>query len=281
MNSARAILSKVDLSGKTALIVGGTAGIGQGIAIQLAKLNANVVIAGRNAKAAEEIINGLPRSSSHSFEKIDFSLLKDTRRFAENFKEKYTNLDYLVITAGVMRTTGRQETEEGIDDKMAVHYYSRARLILDLLPVMKKGSRVLSVMAAAQGSLVTETDFDLKNSYTVYNVSQACPLYNDLLVDKLSTLYPDVVFFHALPGLVKTNLTDGLPWYLRVPSKLLTPFATSIEDCGTYMCSGFLDPERPSGYYLFGSKGERFEKLKVHTDKVRDQVYQHTMDMIK
>ncbi|KAJ3322537.1 Endothelin-converting enzyme 2 [Boothiomyces sp. JEL0866] len=281
MNAAKAILSKIDLTGKTAVIVGGTAGIGQGIALQLAQLNAKVVLAGRNAKAAEDIIKSFPTNNSHAFEKVDFSLLKDTRRFAENIKEKYKNVDYLVITAGIMRMTGRQETEEGIDDKMAVHYYSRARLILDLIPVMKTGSRVLSVMAAAQGSLVTETDFDLKHSYSVFNASQACPLYNDLLADKLSTLYPNIVFFHSLPGMVKTNLIEGLPWYLRIPTKLLTPFATSIEDCGTFMCSGFLAPERSSGYYLLGPKGEVVQKLKVHTDDLRDKVYQHTLDLIK
>ena len=36
-------------------------------------------------------------------------------------------LDILVMTQGIATTQGRTETEEGIDMKLALHYYSRVR----------------------------------------------------------------------------------------------------------------------------------------------------------
>lgn len=44
-----------------------------------------------------------------------------TSRYAQD------KLDILVLTQGIATTQGRTETEEGIDMKMALHYYSRVR----------------------------------------------------------------------------------------------------------------------------------------------------------
>ena len=58
-----AVISLKDLSGKTAIITGGNSGIGLGSAIHLARLNANIIIACRNAQrasAAVEYIKQVP-----------------------------------------------------------------------------------------------------------------------------------------------------------------------------------------------------------------------------
>ena len=48
----KAIVSRADLSGKTAIITGGNAGIGLGSAIHLSRLNARIIIASRNEQKA-------------------------------------------------------------------------------------------------------------------------------------------------------------------------------------------------------------------------------------
>ena len=56
MSTLRASRSSLDLTGKHALVVGGTTGIGFGIAQRLAQSNANVIIVGRNAEKGEQIV---------------------------------------------------------------------------------------------------------------------------------------------------------------------------------------------------------------------------------
>lgn len=62
--SVRAIKAKnaaANLAGKHAVVIGGTSGIGHGIAATLAAANASVTIVGRNAAAGQEIVTELSR----------------------------------------------------------------------------------------------------------------------------------------------------------------------------------------------------------------------------
>ncbi len=51
----------MDLLGKTALVTGGTSGIGAATARVLAEAGADVVVAGRNEDAAKELCNEISR----------------------------------------------------------------------------------------------------------------------------------------------------------------------------------------------------------------------------
>ena len=50
MKAARAANKLLNLAGKRAVVVGGTSGIGHGVALRLAKADASVTIVGRSAK---------------------------------------------------------------------------------------------------------------------------------------------------------------------------------------------------------------------------------------
>ena len=122
-----------------AVFVGGTAGIGAGMARALAHHrngDAHIIIIGRNRAAAEELIASLPKASSnhdasgestYEFVECDVSLMRNVRKTAKELVERLPRLNYLVMTQGMMTVQGRNETEEGIDRKMALHYYSRWR----------------------------------------------------------------------------------------------------------------------------------------------------------
>ena len=120
-----------------AVFVGGTAGIGAGMARAFARHrggNAHIVLVGRNRAAAEEVLASFPpppqgdgEKAKHEFVECDVSLMKNVRETARQLGERLGRLNYLVMTQGMMTTQGRVETEEGIDRKMALHYYSRWR----------------------------------------------------------------------------------------------------------------------------------------------------------
>ena len=117
-----------------AVFVGGTSGIGKATAQAFARHtrgNAHIILVGRNRAAAEAVISSFPKSESeeakHEFVECDVSLMRNVRKTTKELKERLPRLNYLVMTQGMMTTQGRVETEEGIDRKMALHYYSRWR----------------------------------------------------------------------------------------------------------------------------------------------------------
>ena len=102
------------LEGKTAIITGGTKGIGYGIACTFANFGANVVITARTAAAVEEaadVINaqyckggkcmGIPADSSNA---------EDIAKVVEATVAEFGRLDILVNNAGMALSCPYEET---------------------------------------------------------------------------------------------------------------------------------------------------------------------------
>jgi len=109
---------------RRALVIGGTSGIGHGVAVRLARAEFDVTIAGRNAEAANSVLEEMKAAGSgkHAFRKIDASLMSGVKSFAEEFRKEQDRLDVLVLTQGMFTLQGRTETKEGTDVKLALHY---------------------------------------------------------------------------------------------------------------------------------------------------------------
>ena len=91
-----------DLTGKVAVVLGGTRGIGRGIALTLADHGAAVVPASRNkdnAKKVVEEIEGMGRESLHT--SVDSTKEKDLIRLRDEVIQKFGRIDILVNSQGV------------------------------------------------------------------------------------------------------------------------------------------------------------------------------------
>ncbi|KAI8804796.1 hypothetical protein BJ742DRAFT_427133 [Cladochytrium replicatum] len=287
--SIKKSIATLDLSAKTALVVGGTSGIGLGISKVLAQRNANLIIAGRNESAVNDLKSSLSTNNENiTFERVDMTLLADARRLGKKLVAAQQRLDYVVITAGMMRLGGRQNTSEGLDNKMAIHYYARLALLLELLPLILKtkhtygDARVLSVFSAGFGRRPSKIDdLGLDTSYTITECANTMALYNDFMVQSLSEQHPEIPFTHAFPGGVQSQIQRGLPWYIRIPMNVLQPLITTEEDCGNYMLSGFLDDGRDKGWYLMGSSGQSFDaKGDALDNDLRKKVWEHSLKIV-
>jgi NAD(P)-dependent dehydrogenase (short-subunit alcohol dehydrogenase family) len=152
--------------------------------------NAHIIICGRNRKAADEIIATFPKTSNSLYEFIecDASLMKNVVTSANEVKSKISTLNYLVLSQGIFTFQGRTETSEGIDVKMALHFYSRWKFVDELLPLLQKAAeqgqeaRVMSVLAPGNGGKVNVDDLGLKKTYSVAAAGLQVPTYNDLFV---------------------------------------------------------------------------------------------------
>jgi NAD(P)-dependent dehydrogenase (short-subunit alcohol dehydrogenase family) len=85
------------VQGKTALVTGGTSGIGEAIARAYAAAGADVVITGRDRQRGERIVDSLAEDGAHArFVQADLEREEDVRRLAEQVE----HIDVLVNNAG-------------------------------------------------------------------------------------------------------------------------------------------------------------------------------------
>lgn len=279
-----------NLAGKRALVVGGTGGIGQGIAQHLAALNASVTIVGRDAVRAEGIVAEMSKNSTgrHAFLRCDATLLREVDACAQQYIRETLGeapLDILVLSQGMATFAGRTETAEGLDAKLALHYYSRMAFVDRLLPRLRAApeAKVMSVLSAGVHGVYGHMadDPELRTHYTLKNAADAAGLYNDLQLDGYSRAAGNerIAFIHSAPGFVDTNLERGLPWWVRTLMKPLKFFATSKETCAKRLSKPLLSA--PAGFHLVKSSGEAgASHTPAHTDANVASVQRHTQEVL-
>ena len=107
-----------DMTGKTAIITGGTQGLGFGMACALAAYGANVVITARTARKVEDAVADLNENYCKGGRAFgipaDSSKAENVKMVVEKTVEEFGSLDILINNAGVSGPTALVvETREG------------------------------------------------------------------------------------------------------------------------------------------------------------------------
>jgi len=280
----------LDLSGKYAVVVGGTSGIGRGIAVRLAQANVSVVVVGRNEENGNEVVKEMKSNAPNadvpfSFIKCDAKELVNVRDFADNYLQDHNQLDFLVLTQGIATVEGRTETKEGLDQKLSLHFYSRMAFIKRLLKLLQAtpNAKVLSVFSAGVHSSYAsyQDDTELKNNYTLKNAADAAGSYNDLGLDAFSREFPSVAFIHTAPGMVNTNWGTEMPWLLKGVIRVIQPvLGKSIYDCAELMCQPLFDPNLTGGFHLRGESAQTVKATSIHTDDAVQFIWKHINEVL-
>ena len=106
---------EIDLTGKFALVGGGTNGIGKAIAIRLAASGASVCIMARNKSKLEKVVNELDRSRNqkHKFLEVDFS---NYNHFSKSIKYFFETNHIDILVNNTQGPEGGSALEKSIDD---------------------------------------------------------------------------------------------------------------------------------------------------------------------
>jgi NAD(P)-dependent dehydrogenase (short-subunit alcohol dehydrogenase family) len=190
----------------TALITGGTSGIGRAAAVKLAQLGIHVVVVGRNAERGKKTVDEIRAAGG----KADFisSDLRDAASAREVAKKAVDigrgHLDILVNNAGIFPFGPTHEmTEESFDRVYAVNVKAPYFLVAELAPLMaKRGKGAIvnvSTMVADYGAL----------GMSLYGSSKAAI---NLLTKAWAAEYgPKGVRVNAVsPGPTRTEGTDAM-----------------------------------------------------------------------
>lgn len=189
------------LKNRTALVTGGTRGIGRAIAQTFLAHGARVFVNGRRAESTAKVADALgKRATPLAFDVADSEAV---RQAFLALRKEAGGLDILVNSAGVMRDALiGMTTDELVDEALRVNYlgtFACARLAARLMQPKRSGS-IINI-----SSIVGRTGIE---GYTAYGASKAAVI--GLTVSLAKELAHYNVRVNALaPGFIDTDLTAG------------------------------------------------------------------------
>ena len=149
------------LEGKTALVTGGSRGIGRAAVLALARDGAQVIIHyGRGSKEAEmTVAEILSRGGRAHAVSADMSAPEGPHELAEKVRAVVGDrLDVLVANAGISIPASIEETTvENFDQLFAVNVRAPYFVIQQLLPILTAGSSVVVTTSLAAHALWTDS----------------------------------------------------------------------------------------------------------------------------
>jgi NAD(P)-dependent dehydrogenase (short-subunit alcohol dehydrogenase family) len=256
-----------DLSNKNVIVTGANTGLGFETTKAMVKKNANVIMACRSSKRAEEaklkILEDYPNASIDIL-LLDLGDLSTIDAFVKAYKEKYNTLDILINNAGVM-TTPYMKTSDGFEFQNGINHLGHFALTAKLFDLLKttKNARIVIVSSIAhKGGQMHFEDymFEDKTKYTPMKSYSQSKLSNLLFMDelnrKLSKKDHDVTVVAAHPGVSRTELTryilKGFLAILALPIMLI--FTQSAKKGALPQLRAALDEDVKSGDY-YGPSG--------------------------
>lgn len=187
------------LTDKTAVITGGTTGIGRALASKYVEYGASVVIAARSEDTGHEVAAEL----GCQFTRCDVTDYEQVKAVVEGTVEEFGHLDVIVNNAGIGRT--------GTLEEMTLEDWQRV-IQVDLTGVMHGARAALPHLKERDGSIINVASiFGLVGGpgAAAYSAAKGgvVNLTRQLAVDYASE---DVRVNSICPGFVKTPMTEDL-----------------------------------------------------------------------
>jgi NAD(P)-dependent dehydrogenase (short-subunit alcohol dehydrogenase family) len=290
LGAARASNDAADLTGKHALVVGGTSGCGKGVALVLSRRGCSVTLVGRDAEraaeAAKQIQEASPSDCPCEFIQCDVRSFASIKQACNAFAASHDSLDILSLSCTRGGIQGYRPTAEGFDERLMTMYLGRFAWVHCLLPLLQRsecGGRVLSILSAGHHQPHTKWGSDfLTVGCGMVGRTHAAGFYSDCAVLALAALHPSLTFVHIFPGFVNTN------WYLELPTgiRCLTRLAMkgggkSLEDCGEWMAFPLLHPDHARGGFLLTEHAEREKPTKLSDSETCAAIWQKSVEVFR
>jgi 3-oxoacyl-[acyl-carrier protein] reductase len=144
-NVADAHTARPSLKGRTAIITGGTTGIGRAIAVLLAAEGVKVFICGRTEAHLEDALARIREVGKGDGINVDLARRDHVERFFKAADSYLGGLDVAVINAAVPADALGEPSEDDLDYQIEVDFTSYLRTTRAALDRMKAGSDIVLI----------------------------------------------------------------------------------------------------------------------------------------
>ncbi|TGB08919.1 SDR family oxidoreductase [Streptomyces sp. MZ04] len=193
------------LAGKTALVTGGSRGIGRGIAERLGRDGARVAVHyGSNETAAKETVAAIEREGGSAFAfGTELGVPGDAEALWTEFDRHADGLDILVNNAGIGLYSHVGEVQEADYDRVfAVNVKAPFFIIQKGLDRLRDGGRIINISSG-----VTRIAFPITIGYSMTKGA-----LNVLTHTLAQDLGPRGITVNAVaPGIIETEMMTGIP----------------------------------------------------------------------
>lgn len=226
------------LQGKTALITGGSRGIGRAIAVRLAEHGVNIVVNYvRHRRDAEETVAAIEKCGVDCLAiKANVAKEEDVQRMFDEIRNTYSSMDILVSNAasGVLKPA-LELTQRHWDWAMDINARAMLTLTRHAVPMMKNGGTILGVSSLGAVRAV--------QNYTVVGASKAAleSLVRHLAVElgpkgiTVNTISAGVVDTDALKKFPNRDEIIGRSLAMTPLGRLTTP--EDVANLALFLCS--------------------------------------------
>jgi NAD(P)-dependent dehydrogenase (short-subunit alcohol dehydrogenase family) len=267
------------LTALTALVTGGTDGIGAATALELRRRGVHVTIVGRSADKAQRIVDAaaaIEGPGSLVAITTDLSLMANVRSVAQDVAARIGHLDLLLGAAGIL-ISRTEHTTEGIEKDFAVGYLSRFVMLETLSQLGAIDSRTRVITIAASSPVVPKyarlefDDLSVVRARTGMTSHGQAQLANDLLTAQAASRYGVTAIGYG-PGSVDTNIRREIPAVVRAIMKPFFARSTrSAAEVGAQLADIFADATlEPAGTSFFDRTGS-FPMAEYIADPVRQR----------
>jgi NAD(P)-dependent dehydrogenase (short-subunit alcohol dehydrogenase family) len=257
------IASNKLMAGKVCLVTGGTSGIGEVTARELARLGGTVVITARNEEKGKRAVERIRADSgSPEVEALIADLASQTqvRDLANEFQRIHNRLDVLINNAGAIYLR-RSLSPDGIEMTFAVNHlapFLLTNLLLDMM-INSAPARIINLASNSHESMEIDLDdLENQNGYRFMSAYGKSKLANILFTYELDRrLTGSGVTVNAVhPGFVGTNMGANNGWLVKFFLPLTKLWALSPQEGAetiVFLASS-PDVEGVSGKYYFQNR---------------------------
>lgn len=211
-----------NLSGKTAIVTGANTGIGFETAKALYEAGADLIVATRDFKKAEDAIRRIRSEIKGKGTLVPAVLnladLQQIKTFAQAIERDYKQLDILINNAGVM-IPPPSKTDDGFEMQFGVNFIGHFALTGHLFSLLKSAPEArivtLSSGAAIRASTIDFDNLKLEKPYDPwreYAISKLADILFCYELDrKVKAAGLNILSLAAHPGVTRTDLQRYIP----------------------------------------------------------------------
>lgn len=266
----------------TALITGGTSGVGRSIAHALVKRDYDVYFIGTDRGRGRFLERQWQQTGrGHiQFIPMDLSDPGAVEDFAADFVGRIAHLHVLANIAGILLPT-RQTGPNGLEKTICVNHLAAWLLARRLHPVLRRtpGARIVNVGGAPRHVLRPMKRLDLNSEHGYHPVRAAMQavhakvVMTQVLAEAWQADGIAVRAFH--PGMVRSRLGRHLPPLLRIPLSLLMPLLPAQSRAGIRATAGDYPPGRTGQFFV----GRRIVSLDFPED-YRNEIWEQSKRLL-